>query len=109
MPAFLILTTFSLAFYLGLLVFLYRDGHKLRYRAPSVYKVQAASVGELGQPRALDYTVRFPRRQNAASVLVRFADNPGRGRLKTRAIQGESAKVIILPTLARDNDDAQCG
>jgi hypothetical protein len=108
MRAFLIITTFSLAFYLGLLVFLYRDGLKRRYGAPSVYNVQARSVAELGLPRAFD-TVRSPRRQNAASVLVRFADNPGRGRLKTRAIQGNSAKVIILPRLARDNDDALCG
>ena len=92
MPAFLIITTFSLAFYIDLLVFLYREGHKRRHGAPSVYKVQAGSAAKLSLSRAFVYTVRPHRRQNAASVLVRFADNPARGRLKTRAIQSESAK-----------------
>ena len=109
MPAFLIITSLSLAFYVGLLIFLYRDGRKRRSSRGSVYQVQARSVAELRPLPAMVYARPFPGRRNAATVLVRFAENTGRGSLKSRAIQSEPAKVITLPTFARDNDDAQCG
>jgi len=108
MAGFLILTSFSLAFYLGLLVVLYRDGRKRHFSRRSVYKVHAASVAELGLLPAV-YAGPSPSRRNAATVLVRFAEDTGRGRLKSRAIQGKPAKVITLPTLAHDSEDAQCG
>ena len=109
MPAFLIITSLSLVFYLGLLVFLYRDGRKRHPSGRSVYNVQAGSVAEIGALPAMVYVVPSPGRRNAARVLVRFANNTGRGRLKSRAIQSQPAKVITLTTFARDNDDAQCG
>ena len=77
--AFLIITSLSLAFYLGLLVFLYRDGRKRRPSGGSVYKVQAGSVAELGPLPAMVYVVPSRRQQNAPTVLVRFAVNPSRG------------------------------
>ena len=109
MLAFLIITSLSLAFYLGLLAFLYRDSRKRRSSGGSVYRVEAGSVAELGPFPAMVYAGPRPRRQNAATVLVRFVESSGRGKLKSQVVQGESAKVITLPTLARDNDDAQCG
>ena len=109
MPAFLIIASLSLAFYLGLLVFLYRDGRKRRPRVGSVYKVEARSVAELGPLPAMVYAGPSPRRQSAATVLVRFAGDTGYVRLKPQAAQGEPAKVVTLPTFARDNGDAQCG
>ena len=109
MPAFLVLTSLSLVFYLALLVFLYRNGRKRHPSGGSVYEVQAASAAETGPLPAMVYAGPFPRRRNAATVLVRFAGNTGRGRLKSQAIQSEPAEVITLPTFARDNDDVQCG
>ena len=109
MPAFLIITSLSLVFYLGLLVFLYRDGRKRRPSGRSVYKVQAGSSAEIGALPAMVYAGPSPRRRNAATVLVRFAEGTGRGRLKSRPIQSQPAKVITLTTFARDHDDAQWG
>ena len=109
MPTFLMIASLSLAFYLGLLVFLYRDGRKRRPRGGSVYKVEARSVAELGPRPAMVYEGPSPRRQRAATVLVRFAGDTGYGRLKPQVAQGEAAKVITLPTLARGNKDAHCG
>ena len=109
MPAFLVITSLSLEFYLGLLVFLYRDGRKRRPSGGSVYKVEAGSVAEIGVLPAMLYAGPSPRRRNAATVLVRFRENTGRGRLTSRPIQSQPTKVIPLPTFARDNDDAQCG
>jgi len=109
MPAFLVITSSSLVFYLALLVFLYQDGRKRRPSGGSVYEVQAGSAGETGPFPAMVYAGPSPRRRNAATVLVRFADNSGRGSIKSRASQSEPATVITPPTFARDNDDAQCG
>jgi len=108
MPAFLVITSLSLVFYLALLVFLYREGRKRRPSGGSVYKVQAGSAAESPLP-AMVYAGPSPRRRNAATVLVRFAENSGRGSIKSRASQSEPATVIALPTFARDNDDAQWG
>ena len=105
MPAFLIITSLSLLFYLGLLFFLYRDGRKRRPSGGSVYKVQAGSVAELGPLPTIVYTRPCSRRQNA----VRFAVNSGRGRLTSQVVHRKAAKVVTLPTFARDNKDAQCG
>ena len=109
MLIFLIITSLSLAFYLCLLAFLYRDGRKRRPSGGSVYKVQAGSVTELGPLPAGLYGNPSPRRQNTATVLVRFAVNSGYGRRKRQVGQGEPAKIITLPTLAGDNKEAQCG
>jgi hypothetical protein len=109
MPAFLVITSLSLVFYLALLVFLYRDGRKRRPSGGSVYKVQAGSAAETGPLLAMVYAGPSPHRRNAARVLVRFADNSSRGSIKSRASQGAPATVITLPTFAHDNDDAQCG
>ena len=109
MPAFLIIASLSVAFYLGLLVFLYRDGRKRRPSGGSVYKVQAGSVAELGPLSTMLYSGASPHRQIASRVLVRLEVNSGHGRLKSQVVQGKAAKVITLPTLARDNDDVQCG
>jgi hypothetical protein len=111
MPAFLIIASLSLVFYLGVLVFLYRDGRKRRLSGDSVYKVQARSVAELGQLSGMIYAAPPSRRRNTATVLVRFAANSGGRKLKPQVVHGEAAatKVITLPTLVRDNDDAQCG
>jgi len=109
MLAFLIITSLSLAFYLGLLVFLYRDGRKRRPSRGSVYKVQAGSVAELPPLPTMAYAGLSLRRQNAATVLVRFASNTGRTGLKSQVTQSEPTKVITLPTFTRDNDDEQCG
>jgi len=108
MPAFLVITILSLAFYLGLLVFLYWDGRKRRSSGNPAYKVQAGSVVELGALRGKINARPSPRRQTAA-VLVRFAANPGHSGLKSHLVQGGSRKVITLPAIARDHDDAQCG
>jgi len=109
MLAFLIITSLSLAFYLGLLVFLYRDGSKRPSSGGAVYKIETGSVAELG-PLSTTVYAGFPsRRRNTATVLVRFAANSGRSKLKSQVLQGEAAKVITLPTLARDNKDMQCG
>ena len=108
MPVFLIIASLSLAFYLVLLVFLYRDGRKRRSGKSSVYRVQAGSVAELGPLQTMVYAGSSTRRQNAAGVLVRFAVNSSHDRLKSK-VQGQAAEIISLPTLARDNDDAQCG
>ena len=106
MPVFLVITSLSVVFYLVLLVFLYRDGRKRRPSGGSVYKVQAgSSAAETGPLPAMVYAGPSPRRRNAATVRVRFRENPGRGRLKSQAIQSEPAEVITLPTFARDNDD----
>jgi|SRR5215469_1919266 len=110
MPAFLIITSLSLVFYLGLLVFLYRDGRKRRRPSGgSIYKVQAGSVAQIGALPAMVYAGPSPRRRDAAMVLVRFRENTGRGRLRSRPLQSRPAKVITLTTFARDHDDAQCG
>jgi len=111
MPAFLIIASLSLVFYLGLLAFLHRDGRKRRLSGDSVYKLQAGSVAELGQLPRMVYAAPSPRPRNAATVLVRFAANSGGRKLKPQVVHGEAAaeKVLSLPTLARDNDDAQCG
>ena len=106
MPVFLVITSLSVVFYLALLVFLYRDGRKRRLRGGSVYKVQAGSAAETGPLPAMVYAGRSsPRRPNSATVLVRFRENTGRGRLKSQATQSGPAEIITLPTLARDNDD----
>ena len=109
MPVFLIIASLSLAFYLVLLVFLYRDGRKRRPSGGSVYKVQAGSVVELGPLPTMVYAGSSSRRRNAVRVLVRFAANSSHDRLKSKVVQGQAAEIITLPTLARDNDDAQCG
>ena len=109
MPAFLVITSLSVVSYLAVLVFLYRDGRKRRPSGGSVYKVQAGSAGETGPLPAMVHAGPFPRRRNAAAVLVRFRENTGRGRLKSQAVQSEPAEVITLPTFARDNDAVQCG
>jgi hypothetical protein len=109
MAAFLVITSLSLVFYLALLVFLYRDGRKRRPSGGSVYKVQAGSAAETGPLLAMVYAGPSPHRRNAARVLVRFAENSGRGSIKSRASQSEPATAILSTTLARDNDDAQCG
>ena len=111
MTVFLIIASLSLAFYLVLLVFLYRDGRKRRSGLGSVYKVPAGSVAELGPLPTMVYAGSSSLRRNVARVLVRFALNSGRGRLKSQVVDRKAAKVIILPTFARDNDnkDAQCG
>ena len=109
MLGFLIITSLSLAFYLGLLVFLYRDGRNRSPSGGSVYKVQPGSVTELGPLPAGVYGNLSPRRQNTATVLVRFAVNSGYGRKKPQVGPSEPAKVITLPALAGDNEDAQCG
>ena len=108
MLAFLIITSLSLPFYLGLLVFLHRDGRKRRPSGGSVYKVQAGSVAQLGALPAIVYGAPSGRRQDTAAVLVRFAGESGRSRRKLQ-VHGEPANVITLPTLARNKDDAQCG
>ena len=109
MPAFLIITSLSLVFYLALVAFLYRDGRKRRPSGASVYKVQARSAAEIGPLPAMVYAGPSPRRRNAAALVVRFAENPGQGSIKSRARQSEPAEVIPLPTFACDNDDVQCG
>jgi hypothetical protein len=109
MPAFLIIASLSLAFYLVLLVFLYRDGRKRRSGGGSVYKVQPGSVAELGPLPTMVYAGSSPRRRNAARVLVRFAANSSHDRLKSKIVQGKAAEIITVPTLARDNKDTQCG
>src|SRR5215469_2819410 len=105
MPVFLVITSLSVVFYLALLVFLYRDGCKRRLRGGSAYKVQAASAAETGPLPAVVAGRPSPRRPNSATVLVRFRENTGRGRLKSQATQSGPAEIITLPTLARDNDD----
>jgi hypothetical protein len=82
MLAFLIIASFSVAFYLGLLFYFYRDGSKPRPSGGSVYKVQAAPVAELDPLPTTVYEGSSLRRQNAVTVLVRFVANSGRGRLK---------------------------
>ena len=109
MPTFLVITSLSLAFYLGLLVFLYEDGRKRRSSGNAAYKVRAGSVVELSALPGKIYARPSSRRQTAAAVLVRFAANPGHGKLKSQFVQGGSRKVITLPAIARDHDDAQCG
>ena len=109
MPVFLIIAILSLAFYLVLLVFLYRDGRKRRSGKGSVYEVQAGSVAELGPLPTMVYAGSSSRRRNASRVLVRFAANSSNDRVKSKVVQGQAAEIITLPTLARDNDDAQCG
>jgi hypothetical protein len=109
MPAYLVIASLSVVFYLALLVFLYRDGRERRPSGGSVYKVQAGSAAKTGPLPAMVYAGPSPRRRNAATILVRFAENSGRGSIKSRASQSEPATVITLPTFARDNDDAQCG
>ena len=96
MPAFLIITSLSLAFYVGLLIFLYRDGRKRRSSRGSVYQVQARSVAELRPLPAMVYARPFPGRRNGATVSLRFSENTGRGSLESRAIQSEPAKVRLL-------------
>jgi hypothetical protein len=108
MSAFLIITSLSLAFYLGLLVVLYYDGRKRRPSGESVYKLQAGSAAELGPLPKMVYA-GSSRQQGAAKVLVRFAVNSGRGRLKSQSVGDKPAKVITLSTFARDNNEAQCG
>ena len=109
MPVFLIITSLSLLFYLGLLVFLYRDGRKRRSGKGSVYKIQAGSVAELSPLPTMVYAGSSSRRRDDATVVVRFLENIGRGRLKSHAIQSQPAKVITLTTFAHNNDDAPCG
>jgi hypothetical protein len=109
MSVFLIITSLSLAFYLGLLAFLYRDSHKRRRVEGSVYRVQSGSVAELGPLPAVIYRGPSSHRQHAATVLVRFAKSSSYGKRKPQIVQSEPAKVIPLPILARDNRDAQCG
>ena len=109
MLAFLIITSLSLAFYLGLLVFLYRDGSKRRPSKGSVHKIQVGSVAELGPLPTMAFAGLSLRRQNAATVLVRFASNTGRTGLKSQVTQSAPTKVITLPTFTRDNDDEECG
>jgi hypothetical protein len=109
MIAFLIVTSSSLAFYLGLLAVLYRDSRKRRPATGHVYKVQAGSVAELGTVLTSDMTLLFPRRRQAIPVVVNFVENAGRVRAQLQASPNEQAKVITLPTLARGNKDLQCG
>jgi len=109
MPAFLVITSLSLAFYLGLLAVLHRDGRKRRVSGGSAFKVRAGSVAELGPLPTTVYAAPSHRRQKAATVLVRLAVNSGRGKLKSQVVQSEPAKVVSLPAPARNHDDAQFG
>ena len=87
MLAFLIITSLSLAFYLGLLVFLYRDGRKRRPSRGSVYKVQAGSVAELPPLPTMVYRRPSSRRQNAVREL-----GPGKAEVASCSPQGSQGR-----------------
>jgi hypothetical protein len=93
MLAFLIITSLSLAFYLGLLVVLHHDGRKPRFKAGPVRKVKLGTVAELSTAVPV----------STAAVAV------GRQTRKLRAIAGEPAEVITLPRATHTKKDLQCG
>jgi hypothetical protein len=109
MIAFLIITSSSLAFYLGLLVVLYWDGRKRRSTTATAYKVRAGSVAELGRLVATGTTGAALRQYHATEISVRYAETRNRRRRKSQAAPTERAKVITQPMLARGNNDLQCG
>ena len=87
MLGFLIITSLSLAFYLGLLFFLYRDGRKRRPSGGSVYKVQAGSVAELPPLPTMVYRRPSSRRQNAVREL-----GPGKAEVASCSPQGSQGR-----------------
>lgn len=108
MLAFLIITSLSLAFYLVLLAALYRDGRKRRSVAGSLRKVDLGTLVELGTVPAMNAAAMAARPHSSTNVLVRFAKPTRAEMLKSRAVTGESAEVITLPTFARGKNDLQC-
>jgi hypothetical protein len=105
MPAFLIITSLSLAFYLGLLVVLHRDGRKRRPQAGPVRRVRLGTVAELRTRGA----VSLATTPEPPAVFTYFAETSRRRTRQPRVTAGEPAEVITLPTLAHSKNDLQCG
>ena len=110
MPAFLIMTGLSVVFYLALLVFLYRGGRKT---APQRRRVSLQGAGRI---RGGNRSAAGNRLCGPLPPSAKCCYGPGSVRREHRSRQGKvashpeskPAKVITLPTFARDNDDVQC-
>jgi hypothetical protein len=105
MLAFLIITSSSLAFYLGLLVVLYRDARKRPFKAAPVRKIKLGTVAELStRGLASSATALEP-----PTVFIYSAETSRRRTRQSRATGGEPAEVVAVPKLAHNKNDSQCG
>ena len=97
MLAFLITTSSSLVFYVGLLVALHHDGRKRRVGTGPVRKI---SLGKLSTAAAISTAAIAARRRNPTPVLVRFGETTGHEKARSQVAVSEPAEVIY-PSKAR--------
>jgi hypothetical protein len=108
MLAFLIITGSSLAFYLGLLVLLYRDGRKRRAKTGPIRKVTHGAATELGIEMGTDGASFIGQRSRSSGALIHFAHMSRRNSLKSHTNAGDPAEVITLPAFSSSRDRRQC-
>jgi hypothetical protein len=109
MLVFLIITSLSLAFYLGLLVVLHRDGRKRRVNPGHVRKVDLGTVAELSTVGLQSTATVAIGRRDRSTIFVHLGKTSRRQMRKPRTTAGEPAEVITLPKLGHSKNDLQCG
>ena len=108
MPAFLVLSSLSVAFYLVMLVALYRDGRRRSPKPKATHALRLGVVAQIGASPAVAQGM-FASRQHSEWRVLFWAPGLKRRRQPEAQTKGRtSSELAFLRVSAHDEDDRLC-